>query len=119
MNKLLILSILILIGTKLIGMGSHDIRGLDKAKLLQELFSHASVISNGHHLFSDVLSVDEANAHLELGFIPYIKGRIMKVNLKYDNFNSFEYDKEYGKEAAEIVIRKMREENGFPFGYTR
>lgn len=103
---------------------SINIRGLDKAAVLVALFTHAQPpqgIAALHHSADDTLSIDEAN---ELSAHPtnanpytgqpynidYLKGRKLRSDLTYNEFDPTQYDLANGEGAAQRAIDSLREQ---------
>lgn len=57
------------------------------------------------------MSVEQAQAILDGGqtYFDYLEGRVMKVDLSGDSFETYLYDRDNGEGAAFTVIRALRE----------
>jgi hypothetical protein len=93
-----------------------NIAGLDKAKVLAALYNGSRQQGLG---FLDPVgryqfSVDDADVILrqrgEDLYFDYLHGRVMKVNLRGDEFEEWLYDRDNGAGAAKRVIDALRAE---------
>ncbi|MGF9891777.1 hypothetical protein [Priestia megaterium] len=92
-------------------MTTINIKGLDKRKVLQALYDSAQPLGMGFlHYTPEPLTLDQAeNALAEnLYKFDYLKGRVLKVNIIGDTFDSWLYDRDNGEGAAEQAINKIR-----------
>jgi hypothetical protein len=88
-----------------------DITGLDKAEVLHALYQRAHY--KGLGLYSAVIkySVKDARRDYEASeskYFDYLYGRVLKVDLSGDSFDSWLYDRDNGIHAAEEAINKLR-----------
>jgi len=87
-----------------------DISGLDKAAVLAALYNRARTQGLGMlHYTPEDMTVEEAKEILDAGetYFDYLKGRVMKVRLRGDSFDSFLYNRDNGPGAAEAVIEEL------------
>ena len=88
-----------------------DISGLDKKKVLMALYDAAKPQGLGFLHFS-VEPMTEEDAATLLGkdtYFDYVNGRVMKVDLTYDNhFDERLYDRDNGEGAAAKAVERVR-----------
>ena len=91
-----------------------DIAGIDKAKLLCGLYNAAITQGMGFLQYEPGdMSEDEAQRILDdmpagrLRF-DYLKGRVLKVNITHDEFETAVYNRDNGQNAAENVVSDIR-----------
>ena len=87
-----------------------DIKDLNKAEVLAELYNHAKPQGMGFlHYDPNPMTVDEAQQILDQGhtYFDYVKGRVMKVDLGTDELNTRLYNRDNGENAAESVIERL------------
>jgi hypothetical protein len=79
-----------------------DITGLDKAAVLAALYNRAKPLGMGIlHYDPTPMTVEEArNLNPETKYFDYVKGRVMKVSLKKNEFDPYLYDRDNGDGAA-------------------
>ncbi len=85
-----------------------DLKGQDKAVVLAKLYNASRPLGLGFvHFNPTPMTVSEARELLESGqtYFDYLKGRVMKVNLKGDTLNPALYDRDNGKGAAEAALK--------------
>lgn len=90
-----------------------DIKGKDKAKLLQALFNASKQLGLGffHTKGRESMTIEEAQALLEENekenshYFDYIHGRVMKLALNKDELNPWGYDRDNGQGAAAKAIK--------------
>lgn len=87
-----------------------DIKGLDKAKVLQALYDAAKVQGMGYLQYvPGPLSYTEAQEALSRStYFDYFKGRVMKVDLSGDSFNPRLYDRDNGQGMAKAAVNSIR-----------
>lgn len=88
-----------------------DIAGLDKAEVLAALYNRARPLGLGHLQYepSDMTKEQAAKLLESSTYFDYVKGRVMKINLKSDDqFSPSLYDRDNGTGAAESVIKELR-----------
>lgn len=108
MKKLIFLSFVIQC-TFVMGM---DISDLDKVKLVKALYNRAQVQGMGiYHQRPGSLSDSQATNALRQGYIDYLNGRVMKVDLSGDSLDTYLYNRDNGPQAAEKVIQQLRSLN--------
>lgn len=97
-----------------------DIKHIDKAALLAGLFNRSKpqglgFLAQGHN---NEMTVDDARKVLktrgETDF-DYLQGRVMKVDLSGDKFESILYDRDNGEGAALEVVNALRAESKVHF----
>ncbi len=93
-----------------VAMDSVDISGLDKKSLLNALYQRAKPLGMGflHYIPNEKLSDSDAEAILKGGYVDYLRGRVMKINLSGNSVNTRGYNRDNGPNAAEDVIEKLR-----------
>jgi hypothetical protein len=81
---------------------SIDISKLDKGEVLAALYNKSKPLGMGSlHFDPTPMTKEEASELLkEETYFDYLKGRVMKVNLKGDEFDPFLYDRDNGQGAA-------------------
>ena len=88
-----------------------DIRGMDRAKVLAALYNASRVrgigfLANG----PEKITIAEARELLKKQtYFDYLYGRVMKVNLKGNQFDERLYDRDNGYGAAEDAITSPEE----------
>lgn len=99
-----------------------DISGLDKTKLIFELWTHShvqglSVLSEREFDFREV----EARIAGGNTYFDYLFGRVMKVDVSGDTMETYLYDRDcgHGKAAAVVAIMRAREEETEPPSWNR
>lgn len=95
-------------------MSVVDITGLDKAEVLLALYnnSHCQGLGflqavNNYTLQDARRDIDECPDY----YFDYLHGRVIKVDLSGDAFDSWGYDRDNGEGAAEAVIKALKEYN--------
>ena len=97
-------------------MNSVSIEGLSKAKVLAALYNNAKPLGMGFlHYTPEMMTESEAVAVLKSCepdrlYFDYLDGRVMKVDLTNDAFESRLYNRDNGEGAAERVINELRGE---------
>ena len=89
---------------------SIDISGYDKAEILAALYNNSRPLGKSALYFTpEDMTRDEAAALLEkTTHFDYLKGRVMKVQLKGDDFAPWLYDRDNGQGAAQRVIDSLQ-----------
>lgn len=89
-----------------------DITGLDKAAVLAALYNRAQVQGLGFlQAKSGDMTTEEAQAILnddDNRYFDYLYGRVMKVDLKGDEFNPWLYDRDNGEGAAARALEGLK-----------
>jgi len=88
-----------------------DISGLDKAEVLRALFNASRPVGMGFcQPHADEMTAEEARELTSdmKGRFDYVRGRVMKVDIRGDLLEPWLYDRDNGKGAAARVIAKMR-----------
>lgn len=88
-----------------------DITGLSKPKVLVALFNSSKQQGLGflNSQGAKPLTPEEAEGILkEQSYFDYLRGRVMKVDLKGDSFDPWLYDRDNGSGAAERAISFIR-----------
>jgi len=85
-----------------------DIGGLDKAEVLMALYNRARTHGNGFMRYEPKpMTVEEARAIIAanpfLSF-DYVKGRVLKVDLRGNEVDTRLYNRDNGPEAAEDAL---------------
>lgn len=94
-------------------MSVVDITGLDKAEVLLALYNNSSCkglgflagIVDDYTLQDARRDIDECPDH----YFDYLRGRVLKVDLSGDSFDSWLYDRDNGEGAAEAAIKALKE----------
>lgn len=83
-----------------------NIKGISKGKVLAALYNNSKPQGLGLSYFTpENMTEDEADEILELETqFDYLKGRVLKVDLSGDNFDSRLYDEDLGEGSAQRVI---------------
>ena len=92
-------------------MGIVDISGLDKAEVLLTLYNHSHVQGLGFLQAIDNYTIEAARKDYELSpdkYFDYQYGRVLKVDLSWDSFDSWLYDRDCGEGAAQKAIDELR-----------
>lgn len=89
-----------------------NIKGLDKAQLLVELYNHSHQQGLGMMQPSKSLTIEDAKKLLEqTTYFDYLYGKVMKVDLSSDEeFEERLYDRDNGQGMAQSVVDGMRKE---------
>jgi len=112
-------------------MAKVNIAGLDKANVLAALYNNSRPQGFGAlRAKAGDMTVDEARTYLETGddhaqdfelvresrakyderlYFDYLNGRVLKVDIGGDEFDSWGYDRDLGQGLAERVITRLRE----------
>jgi len=87
-----------------------SLKGLDKAEVLAVLYNASRPQGMGFmHYDSKPMTKEEASALLEkTTYFDYLKGRVMKVELKGDELDPWGYDRDNGQGAAERAISVLK-----------
>lgn len=97
-------------------MAIIDITGLDKAEVLHALYHRSHVQGLGILQAIPAYTVEDARRDLDEQpgyYFDYLHGRVLKVDLSKDSFDSWLYDRDCGECAAEEAIDKLRgKQNG-------
>lgn len=86
-----------------------SIAGMDKAAVLVALYNAAKPLGLGWlHYDSTPMPIESARKLLKSGqtYFDYVGGRVMKVDLSGDEFDSRLYDRDNGEGAAENALKK-------------
>ena len=95
-------------------MSLVDIKGLDKAEVLLALYNASHCQGLGFLQAVDNYTIEDAKRdlkeHIEFfdGYFDYLHGRVLKVDLSGDSFDSWGYNGDCGEGAAERVIERLR-----------
>ena len=88
-------------------MGIISIKGIDKAEVLAKLYNASKPQGLGFmHYDPEEMRAEEAQAILNEnpGYIGYLRGRVMKVDLSGDEFITHLYNRDNGHNAAERAL---------------
>lgn len=92
-------------------MTKISIEGLDKADVLAALYNHARPLGMGflHYTKADMMK-EEAKDILDGGYtnFDYLFGRVMKVDLSGNEFDTSPYNRDNGEGSAEEIVKKLR-----------
>lgn len=86
-----------------------NIKGLDKVKILQVLYENSVPLGLGflqEAKSGGILTEEVAKGHLEYDYVDYCQGRVIKCNLKKDEFDPRLYDRDNGEGAAERALKE-------------
>jgi hypothetical protein len=86
-----------------------NIKGLDKAKVLCALYDASKPLGMGflHYTPEPMQEADAQDLLLkEYRYFDYLRGRVMKVDLRGDEFDPALYDRDNGQGAAERALRE-------------
>lgn len=95
-------------------MSVIDISGLDKAEVLLALYNGSHCQGLGFLAATNTYTLEDAKRDLEEsfdGYFDYLRGRVLKVDLSGDSFDSWLYDRDCGEGAAEAAINELRRKN--------
>lgn len=86
-----------------------NIQDKDKAQVLSTLYNNSKPLGMGFlHYDSTPMTVEEARELLnEQTYFDYLKGRVMKVELGGDSFDSWGYDRDNGEGSAERALKDI------------
>ena len=94
-------------------MAIVDISGLDKAEVLHSLYEGSHTQGMGFLAAVDKYTLEDARKDYERSsdkYFDYLHGRVLKVHLDGDSFDSWGYDRDLGEGAAQTVIDGLRKE---------
>lgn len=95
-------------------MSVIDIKGLDKAEVLLALYNGSHCQGLGFLQAIDTYTLEDAKRDLKnnnYGYFDYLHGRVLKVDLSGDSFDSWLYDRDCGEGAAARAIDELRRQN--------
>ena len=83
-----------------------NLKGLDKGSVLAALYNNSQVQGLGYSQAEPGEMTPEEGADLlkEQTYFDYLKGKVMKVDLKGDELKPFLYDRDNGTGAAQAAI---------------
>lgn len=90
-----------------------SIQGLDKVEVLRALYARSRPLGMGAiHFQPGPMSRADAEELLKEGSrFDYVRGRVMKIDLKGDEFDPWLYDRDNGPGAAAAVVAALRQES--------
>lgn len=91
-----------------------NISGLSKAKVLAALYNNSKPLGMGFLQFDPCeMSEEDAQSLLDGGhmYFDFLKGRVMKVDLKTDEVDPWGYDRGNGQGALEKIVNELRKES--------
>lgn len=93
--------------------GKINIEGMDKAEVFAALYNGARPQGLGFlHYDATPLTANEArNKYGVEGYHDYVSGRVMKVDLRGNEFDSWGYNRDNGDNAAEKIVNALRKTN--------
>ena len=96
-------------------MSMINIKGLNKVEVLLALYNHSHV--QGMGFLQEVSNYTLADARRDYEnsrekYFDYLHGKIMKVDLREDEFDDRLYDRDNGIGAAKEAIDELRKEKG-------
>lgn len=95
-------------------MSVIDIKGLDKAEVLLALYNGSHCQGLGFLQAIDTYTLEDAKRDFKensYGYFDYLHGRVLKVDLSGDSFDSRLYDRDCGEGAAATAIDELRRKN--------
>lgn len=88
-----------------------NIKGLNKAEVLAELYNNAKVQGMGFlQADNKQMTTEEAKTILDESsdkYFDYLKGRVMKIRIAGDEIDTRLYNRDNGNGAAERVLSKL------------
>lgn len=86
-----------------------SLKDKDKAEVLASLYNNSKPQGYGVELYDpQPMTVEEARELLKSQtFFDYLKGRVMKVNLAGDSFDTWLYDRDNGEGSAERALKNF------------
>lgn len=87
-----------------------NIKGMNKANVLQALFNHSKQQGLGvlDESGRKSMSIDDAKSIVEQSLrFDYLRGRVLKVDISGDQFNEWCYDRDNGQGAALQAIESI------------
>ncbi len=88
-----------------------NIKGLNKAKVLAELYNSSKPLGMGilQYVPGNMSESEAAELLKKSTYFDYLKGRVMKVDLSSDEgFEEYLYDRDNGIGAAQRAIDRIR-----------
>lgn len=90
-------------------MSMISLEGLDKFEVLAALYNASRPQGMGFlHYDPKPMTPEDARLIGVDHYIDYLKGRVMKIDLRGDTFDSWLYDRDNGQGAAERVVSELR-----------
>lgn len=89
-----------------------SLEGLNKAAVFASLFNRAKAQGLGFlHYNPELMTEDQAQERFGEcdGYYDYVDGRVMKVDLSGDELETGPYNRDNGIDAAETVIKELRD----------
>ena len=92
-------------------MSNIDISKLDRSEVLASLYNHSRPQGVGFLLADNTPMQKEEAAILlkEQSYFDYLKGRVMKVDLRGNELDPRLYDRDLGQGAAKAALSKLKE----------
>jgi hypothetical protein len=88
-------------------MNTIDLTGMNKAEVLAKLYNRSKPQGMGMlHFTPETMTTKDAQALLDGGhtYFDYLKGRVMKIDLKGDELQTALYNRDNGQGAAEAAL---------------
>lgn len=87
-----------------------DIKDLDKAEVLAELYNSSQVQGMGFLAAKpgEMTAEEARNLIADGAYFDYLYGKVMKVNLEGDSFDGRLYDRDLGEGAAQRAVDRVR-----------
>ncbi len=88
-----------------------NIKGFDKSEVFAALYNRAKTQGMGIlHYTPEIMNKEEAQKILDSGqtYFDYVKGRVMKIDLKGDEIETRLYNRDNGPDAAESVLTFLK-----------
>lgn len=97
-------------GVTIIKENVVDISNKDKAEVLATLYNNSHPHGMGFfHYKADPMTIEQARELLnQTTYFDYLYGRVMKINLESNIVNTWGYNRDNGKDAAERAISQCR-----------
>lgn len=87
-----------------------NIKGMDKGALVAALYNNSRPLGLGMLHYDPAPMTPEQGREYANDYIDYLKGRVMKVDLRGDTFDPFLYDRDNGNGAAASIIDSLKKE---------
>lgn len=86
-----------------------NLQGKNKAKVLAALYNNSKPLGMGflYYNSSPMTEIEAEEILKNQTYFDYLKGRVMKVDLSGESFNSRLYDRDNGEGSAEQALRNL------------
>jgi len=94
-------------------MSIVNINGINKAELLAKLYNNSKPLGMEIvHYALENMTISEAEELLESQtYFDYLRGRVMKIELKNDELSTFLYNRDNGYDACERIVESLKKES--------